>query len=135
MPQLQGTSQANFVCQYDNAHAQRARNFDAFSGKSGGTAFAMASSFPEYEPHMDFLVKITCRVNHLACQSSNVPDFQKALVDALADIPISILRALADGMPRRVEALPAARGGHIRYKTFSVIRTVMLILSMKVCTS
>lgn len=115
LPFARGTFQDNFVYQDDNAPAHRARTVAAFLQDQGVERLPWPACSPDMNPIENLWAEVTRRINNLARQPTNVAELRQALMDAWADIPLNTLTTLSEGMPRRVEALRAAAGGHTRY--------------------
>ena len=115
LPFARGVFQNNFVFQDDNAPAHRARTVMNFLQNEDIEHMEWPACSPDMNPIENLWAEITRRINILEHQPTNVQELSQAVTTAWADIPQNTLRTLAEGMPRRVEALRAARGGHTRY--------------------
>lgn len=115
MPFARGHFGHNFVYQDDNAPAHRARAVADFFEQEEVEHMAWPACSPDINPIENLWAEVTRRINQLDQQPTTVAECRQAVLDAWAAIPVETLRALAESMPRRVEALRAARGGHTKY--------------------
>lgn len=115
LPFARQTFQDNFVFQDDNAPAHRARTVAAFLQNQGVEQLPWPAYSPDMNPIENLWAEVTRGLNNLEHQPTNVDELRQAIIDVWAAIPVNTLRNLSEGMPRRVEALRAAAGGHTRY--------------------
>lgn len=115
LPFARGFFRANFVFQDDNAPAHRARTVTNFLENQEVEHMGWPACSPDMNPIENLWAEVTRRLSKLEQQPTNVRELQQAVIDAWAAIPLDVLRSLAEGMPRRVEALRAARGSHTTY--------------------
>lgn len=115
LPFARATFQNNFVFQDDNAPAHRARVVSDFLEEQDVEHMIWPACSPDMNPIEHLWAELTRILTNLHPQPTNVAELRQAVTDAWELIPLNMLRTLAEGMPRRVEALQAARGGHTRY--------------------
>ena len=101
--------------QDDNAPAHRARTVATFLQDQGVEHLPWPACSPDMNPIENLWAEVTRGINNLARQLTNVDELRQAVMDAWADIPLNTMRNLSEGMPHRVMALRAARGGDTRY--------------------
>ena len=115
LPFARGAFQDNFVFQQDNAPAHRAHSVADYLQTEGVEVLPWPPYSPDMNPIENLWAEVTRRINNLNFQPTDVAQLRQAVMTAWADIPLLTLRTLSAGMPRRLEALRAARGGHTRY--------------------
>ena len=101
--------------QDDNAPPHRARTVNDFLNNKGVERMDWPSISPDMNPIENLWAEITCIINNLDHQPTSVAELRQDVMDAWANIGVDTLRTLVEGMPRRVQALQAARGGHTKY--------------------
>lgn len=115
LPFARQTFQDNFVFQDDNAPAHRAHTVTDFLHEQQVERLPWPACSPDMNPIENLWAEISRQMNNLDHQPTNLNELRQAVMNAWADIPIEALRNLSESMPRRVEALRAAGGGHTRY--------------------
>ena len=115
LPFARGVFRNNFVYQDDNAPPHRARTVNDFLNNEGVERMDWPSISPDMNPIENLWAEITRIINNLDHQPTSVAELRQDVMDAWANIGVDTLRTLAEGMPRRVQALQAARGGHTKY--------------------
>ena len=115
LPWARAQFQANFVLVQDNAPPHRAHNTGNFLRNQD----VEVMDWPALSPDMNPIEHIWDRMGRVIRDMDNPPlnvaDLRDALRHAWAAIPDDALATLSGGMPRRVAAVNAARGGHTRY--------------------
>ena len=76
-------------------------------------------AWPALSPDMNLIetlwADVTCGLNNRDIPPINLQQLRQAILDVWRAIPIERLSALVASMPRRLEALRQARGGHTKY--------------------
>ena len=75
----------------------------------------MASSVSGYESYENLWSEVRRTMDASANQPTNLAELRQAVVDAWQALPLQTIGTLIDSMPRRVQALFGARGGHTKY--------------------
>ena len=77
----------------------------------GGTLL----DWPAQSPDLNLWDELEWRLRARPSRPTSVPDLTNVLLEEWSNIPIDTLLNLADGLPRRVEAVIAAKGGPTQY--------------------
>ncbi len=75
--------------------------------------------WPAVSPDMNPIENLWSEVIHTkdasANQLTNLAELRQAVIDAWQALPLQNLATLIDSLPRRIQALYDARGGHTKY--------------------
>lgn len=115
VPYARETFGENFVFQDDNAPAHRARAVRDFWEENEIQHLDWPACSPDMNPIENLWAEVTRYLNNLQHSPTNVNQLRVALNDAWAAIPNETLASLVSSMPRRIQALLDARGGHTRF--------------------
>ena len=105
----------NFVYQDDNARPHRARTVVNFMETEGIEHMEWPAVSPDMNPIENMWSEVTRTMDASANQPTNLAELRQAVIDAWQALPLQTLATLIDSMPRRVQALYDARGGHTKY--------------------
>jgi len=109
----------------DNARLQRARTVVNFKETEGIEHMEWPAVSPDMNPIKNMWSEVTHTMDGSAHQPTNLAQLWQVVIDAWQALPLHTLATLFDRMPRRIQALYDARGGHNRYCT--VVRELNLM--------
>jgi hypothetical protein len=105
----------NFVYAHDNAPAHRARLVNDFLAQQEVNQLDWPAMSPDMNPIEHIWAHISKEINDVEPSPANLQELRDTLVIIWNAIPQQLIDTLIDGMPRRLRALHAARGGHTRF--------------------
>ena len=105
----------NLVYQDDNTRPHRARTVVNFMETEGIEHMECPAVSSDMNPIENLWSKVTHTMDSSANQPTNLAEFRQAIIDAWQTRPLQILATLIESIPRRVQALYDARGGHTKY--------------------
>ena len=71
--------------------------------------------YPDMNHIENLWSEVTRTMDASANQPTNLAELRQAVIDAWQALPLQTLATLIDSIPRRVQALYDARGGHTKY--------------------
>ena len=105
----------NFQLQDDNARPHRARLVREFLDAEDVQQMPWPACSPDMNPIEHAWDALGRAINERNNHPQNVQELAQALTEEWDALPLNTINNLVDSMPRRVEALVRARGGHTRY--------------------
>jgi len=104
-----------FVYQDDNSRPHRARTVVNFMETEGIENMEWPAVSQYMNPIANMWSEVTRTMDASANQHTNMAELRQAVIDAWQALPLQTLATLIDSMPRRIQALYDARGGHTKY--------------------
>jgi transposase len=98
-----------------NVRPYRARTLVNFVETEGIEHMEWPAVSPDMNPIENLWSEITRTMDASANQPTNLAELRQAVIDVWQAMPLQTLENLIDSMPRRVQALYDARGGHTKY--------------------
>ena len=105
----------NYRYQDDNATHHRARVVLDFLQQGNFTKMEQPPRSPDCNPIEHIWDELGRAISSMDNPPQNLDELRQALLDKWAQIPVQRLQCLVASMPRRLEAIIAARGGNTRY--------------------
>ena len=105
----------NYRYQDDNATPHRARVVLDFLQQGNVTKMEQPPRSPDCNPIEHLWDELGRAISSMDNPPQNLDELRQALLDKWAQIPVQRLQRLVAGMPRRLAAIIAARGGNTRY--------------------
>jgi len=103
----------NFVYQNDNARHHRSRTLVDFIETEGLEPMEWPTVSPDMNPIENMWSEVTHTMDANTNQPTNLSELRQAV--AWQALPLQTLLILIQSIPRRVQALYDARGGHTKY--------------------
>ena len=100
-----------FLFQHDCAPVHKARCIKAWLDEFGVEELDWPAQSPDLSPIEHLCDELEWRLRVRPSRPTSVPDLTNALLDEWAKIPTDRLQNLVESLPRRVEAVVAAKGG------------------------
>uniref|UniRef100_A0A667WWW4 Tc1-like transposase DDE domain-containing protein n=1 Tax=Myripristis murdjan TaxID=586833 RepID=A0A667WWW4_9TELE len=104
-----------FLFQHDCAPVHKARSIKTWMTESGVDELDWPAQSPDLNPIEYLWDELERRLRARPSRPTSVCDLTNALLEEWSKIPINTLLNLVDSLPRRVEAVIAAKGGPTSY--------------------
>uniref|UniRef100_A0A3Q2D7V8 Tc1-like transposase DDE domain-containing protein n=1 Tax=Cyprinodon variegatus TaxID=28743 RepID=A0A3Q2D7V8_CYPVA len=104
-----------FLFQHDCAPVHKARSIKTWMTESGVDELDWPAQSPDLNPIEHLWDELERRLRARPSRPTSVCDLTNALLEEWSKIPINTLLNLVDSLPRRVEAVLAAKGGPTSY--------------------
>lgn len=104
-----------FLFQHDCAPVHKARSIKTWMTESGVDELDWPAQSPDLNPIEHLWDELERRLRARPSRPTSVCDLTNALLEEWSKIPINTLLNLVDSLPRRVEAVIAAKGGPTSY--------------------
>lgn len=115
VPYARGMFQHNFRYQDDNARPHRSRVVVDYLTQEGILGMDQPPKSPDVNPIEHLWSDMSRELSTMDNPPQTLPELRRVLRQIWADITHDRLQTLVDSMPRRLEAVIAARGGPTRY--------------------
>ena len=104
-----------FLFQHDNAPVHKARSIQKWFVKIGVEELDSLAQSPDLNPIEHLWDELERRLRARPNRLTSVPDLTNALVVERKQVPAAMFQHLVESLPRRVEAVLAAKGGPTPY--------------------
>ncbi|KAL0147879.1 hypothetical protein M9458_056838, partial [Cirrhinus mrigala] len=104
-----------FLFQHDCTPVHKARSIKTWMTESGVDELDWPAQIPDLNPTEHLWDELEQRLRARPSRPTSVCDLTNALLEEWSKIPINTLLNLVDSLPRRVEAVIAAKGGPTSY--------------------
>jgi transposase len=101
--------------QEDNARPHTVKVAKEFWEKTGLRKLSWPAQSPDLNPLENLWAEVKRSVQNRKKQPSSLAELDRHVVKAWKNIPTSLIKSLVDSMPRRIEAVIAAKGGPTKY--------------------
>lgn len=105
----------NFLFQHDNAPAHRARRTQAFFEEEDIEQLDWPAYSPDLNPIEHCWDGLDRAVRQRAVQPTTLAELEQALVQEWVALSQRYINKLVESVPRRIQAVIRARGGHTKY--------------------
>ena len=112
VPYARVTFQNNFVLIQDNATCHTVRHTRGFLAQEQVEVMPWPANSPDMNPIKHVWDQVGVYIRDMANPSTNLIELRQAVQQAWDSVILESVQHLVDGMPHRVTALSAARGGH-----------------------
>uniref|UniRef100_A0A674AN18 Lecithin retinol acyltransferase-like n=1 Tax=Salmo trutta TaxID=8032 RepID=A0A674AN18_SALTR len=120
-----------FLFQHDNAPVHKARSIQKWVVEIGVEELDWPAQSPDLNPIEHLWDELEGRLRARPNRPTSVPDFTNAFVADWKQVPTAMFQQLMESLPRRVEAVIAAKGGTTKGICISVYQlSVSLSLSI-----
>ena len=107
--------EGSFLFQHDNAPVHKARSIQEWFVESGVEELDWPAQNPDLNPIEHLWNELQCRLRARPNRPTSVPDFTDALVAEWTQVSAAMFQHLVQCLPRRVDAVIAAKGGTTAY--------------------
>ncbi|KAK3557283.1 hypothetical protein QTP70_026274, partial [Hemibagrus guttatus] len=104
-----------FLFQHDCTPVTKARSIKTWMREFGVEELDWTAQNPDLNPIEHFWDELEQRLRARPSRPTSVPDLTNALLEERSKVPINTLLNLVESLPRRVEAVIAAKGGTTPY--------------------
>ena len=104
-----------FLFQHDCAPVHKARSIKTWMSEFGVEELDWPAQSPDLNPIEHLWDELERRLRARPSRPTSVPDLTNARLEEWSKIPINTLLNLVESLPRRVEAVIAAKGGPTPY--------------------
>jgi transposase len=101
--------------QEDNARPHKCKVAAAFREENGVQVLPWPAQSPDLNPIENLWMEVKRNVQKQKKKPTNLADLEKHVKRAWRAIPKEMIENLVDSMPRRIQAVIAAKGGPTKY--------------------